>query len=42
LASANYANFLLQSMPEFWRTTDKDVATAAINRLGHSLSNHSE
>lgn len=41
LASANYANFLLQSMPEFWRTTDKDVATAAINRLGHSLSNHS-
>ncbi|MEY4347792.1 MAG: hypothetical protein RIS43_211 [Actinomycetota bacterium] len=37
LASAGYANFLLESMPDFWRTTDPDVATAAIARLGSSL-----
>lgn len=37
LASAGYANFLLQSMPDFWRTTDSDVATAAISRLGTKL-----
>lgn len=39
LATANYANFLLQSMPSFWRTTDPDVAAAAIGRLGSSLNN---
>jgi ATP-dependent DNA helicase DinG len=39
LATANYANFLLQSMPSFWRTTDPDVAVAAIGRLGSSLNN---
>jgi ATP-dependent DNA helicase DinG len=37
LATANYANFLLESMPDFWRTTDPEVATAAIKRLGSSL-----
>ena len=37
LASANYAGFLLQSMPDFWKTTDPDVATAAIARLGTQL-----
>lgn len=37
LASANYAAFLLQSMPDFWKTTDPDVATAAIGRLGTQL-----
>jgi ATP-dependent DNA helicase DinG len=39
LATASYANFLLQSMPSFWRTTDPDVAAAAIGRLGSSLNN---
>lgn len=38
LASASYANFLLQSLPDFWRTTDPDVATAAISRLGSSFN----
>jgi len=38
LATAGYSQFLLQSMPPFWRTTDPDVATAAIGRLGRSLS----
>lgn len=37
LATAGYASFLLQSMPDFWRTTDPDTATAAISRLGASL-----
>lgn len=37
LANAGYAGFLLQSMPDFWKTTDPDTATAAISRLGASL-----
>lgn len=37
LASASYANFLVQSLPPFWKTTDPDVANAAIARLGKTL-----
>jgi ATP-dependent DNA helicase DinG len=37
LATAGYANFLLESMPDFWRTTDPAVATAAISRLGSTF-----
>jgi ATP-dependent DNA helicase DinG len=37
LNSANYAGFLVQSLPPFWKTTDPDVATAAIARLGKSF-----
>lgn len=37
LNSANYAGFLVQSLPPFWKTTDPEVATAAIARLGKSF-----
>jgi ATP-dependent DNA helicase DinG len=37
LNSANYANFLVQSLPPFWKTTDPDVANAAIARLGKTF-----
>ncbi len=33
LATARYGRFLLQSMPPFWLTTDRDVAAAALGRL---------
>ncbi|MFC8921532.1 ATP-dependent DNA helicase [Cellulosimicrobium sp. NPDC057127] len=33
LATARYGTFLTRSMPEFWQTTDRDVATAALRRL---------
>lgn len=33
LATARYGEFLLRSMPDFWRTTDLAVATAALQRL---------
>ena len=33
LATARYGEFLLRSMPDFWRTTDLAVATAALERL---------
>ena len=38
VATAGYANFLLQSMPPFWKTTDPEVAQSAIARLGARLS----
>ena len=37
LNSANYANFLVQSLPPFWKTTDPEVANAAIARLGKTF-----
>lgn len=37
LASASYANFLVQSLPPFWKTTDPEVANAAIARLGKTF-----
>nr|WP_307868793.1 ATP-dependent DNA helicase [Cellulosimicrobium cellulans] len=33
LVTARYGTFLTRSMPEFWQTTDRDVATAALRRL---------
>nr|WP_281286133.1 ATP-dependent DNA helicase [Cellulomonas massiliensis] len=33
LATARYGEYLLRSMPDFWRTTDLAVATAALERL---------
>lgn len=33
LATARYAEFLLRSMPDFWRTTDRDLVRAALVRL---------
>ena len=33
LATARYGTFLVRSMPPFWRTTDRDVALAALRRL---------
>jgi len=33
LATARYGEFLARSMPPFWRTTDRDVAVAALGRL---------
>ncbi|MEY3696730.1 MAG: hypothetical protein RJA41_380 [Actinomycetota bacterium] len=37
LVTANYANFLIQSLPPFWKTTDPEVAIAAIARLGKTF-----
>ncbi len=36
LATARYGEFLARSMPAFWRTTDRDVALAALTRLRDS------
>jgi ATP-dependent DNA helicase DinG len=33
LATARYRDFLLRSLPPMWRTTDRDVALAALRRL---------
>jgi len=33
LVTARYGTFLLRSMPPFWRTTDRDVALRALERL---------
>jgi ATP-dependent DNA helicase DinG len=33
LATARYGEYLARSMPPFWRTTDRDVALAALSRL---------
>ncbi|WP_291799829.1 ATP-dependent DNA helicase [Cellulomonas sp.] len=33
LATARYGQFLARSLPDFWRTTDRDVALAALRRL---------
>ncbi len=33
LVTARYGSFLTRSMPGFWQTTDRDVATAALRRL---------
>jgi ATP-dependent DNA helicase DinG len=33
LVTARYGTFLLRSLPPFWRTTDPDVARAALRRL---------
>ncbi|MFI2752678.1 ATP-dependent DNA helicase [Cellulomonas sp. P22] len=33
LATARYGEFLARSLPEFWRTTDREVALAALRRL---------
>lgn len=33
LVTARYGSFLVRSMPPFWRTTDREVARAALRRL---------
>ena len=33
LVTARYGEFLMRSLPPFWRTTDSDVAQAALRRL---------
>ena len=33
LATARYGSFLVQSLPDFWRTTDTSVALSALRRL---------
>lgn len=33
LATARYGSFLVQSLPDFWRTTDTNVALSALRRL---------
>ena len=33
LVTARYGSFLVRSMPPFWRTTDREVALAALRRL---------
>ena len=33
LATARYGEFLARSLPPFWRTTDREVALAALRRL---------
>lgn len=33
LATARYGEFLARSLPDFWRTTDRAVATSALERL---------
>lgn len=33
LATARYGSFLVQSLPDFWRTTDTNVARSALERL---------
>lgn len=37
LSSASYANFLVQSLPPFWKTTDPEIAISAIERLGKTF-----
>ena len=34
LATARYGEFLRASLPPFWTTTDREVALAALERLG--------
>ncbi|WP_028049851.1 ATP-dependent DNA helicase [Cellulomonas sp. URHD0024] len=36
LSTARYAPFLTRSLPDFWRTTDRATATAALRRLTSS------
>jgi len=36
LVTARYGSFLKASMPDFWMTTDREVAIAALRRLGES------
>jgi ATP-dependent DNA helicase DinG len=33
LATARYGEFLARSLPDFWRTTDRDRVVAALQRL---------
>lgn len=33
LVTARYGSFLVRSLPDFWRTTDRQVATSALERL---------
>jgi len=33
IVTARYGSFLSASMPDMWRTTDRDVALAALRRL---------
>ena len=33
LSTARYGDFLARSLPDFWRTTDREVALAALRRL---------
>lgn len=37
LHSRSYGRFIIQSMPEFWRTRDLDVVTGALERLNAEL-----
>ncbi|QTE30624.1 ATP-dependent DNA helicase [Pengzhenrongella sicca] len=34
LATARYGEFLARSLPDFWRTSDREVVVAALERLG--------
>ncbi|MEA5119244.1 MAG: ATP-dependent DNA helicase, partial [Propionicimonas sp.] len=36
LVTARYGSFLRASMPDFWTTTDRETAVAALRRLGES------
>jgi len=36
LATARYGEFLARSLPDFWRTTDREVALAALRRLAET------
>ncbi|MGY4646110.1 ATP-dependent DNA helicase [Cellulomonas sp. URHB0016] len=36
LSTARYGEFLARSLPEFWRTTERDVAVSALRRLAAS------
>ena len=36
LVTARYGSFLAASLPPMWRTTDKDIALAALKRLSGS------
>ncbi len=36
LATARYGQFLLRSMPDFWRTSDRQVVLGALRRLAES------
>ena len=38
LRTARYGSYLRASMPDFWSTTDREVAIGALRRLAESAS----
>lgn len=42
LVTARYGSFLVRSMPPFWRTTDRDVAVAALRRLAEAVGERTD